>query len=183
MILCFYVFWEGSASEERRQADLGIKAPPEPRQAHSERLWRTCTHAPTKLGSGSRGHGRPTCTQEAHPQPISARARPLRHDDCEVAADVAVGRDGCTCCCSARRRLLVADGLVHGRGPPRCTNPVAESRRGRTAAWEVHPTSVTKTSAPRSTFAQTSWTPQFHVCARKRLGCTGGPLTRDPCAL
>ena len=62
----------------------------QPRQAHSERLCRTCTHAPTKLGSASRGHGRPACTQEAHPQPISTRARPLRHCDCELAADVAV---------------------------------------------------------------------------------------------
>ena len=63
------------------------------RQAHSERLCSTCCHAVTKLASASRGHGRPTCTQEAYPQPISARARPLRHDNCELAADVAVARD------------------------------------------------------------------------------------------
>eukprot|EP00966_Prymnesium_polylepis_P191642 4441115-Prymnesium_polylepis.1 len=28
-----------------------------------------------------------------HPQPISARVRPLRHDDCELAADVAVSAE------------------------------------------------------------------------------------------
>eukprot|EP00966_Prymnesium_polylepis_P019940 459625-Prymnesium_polylepis.1 len=37
---------------------------------------------------------------------------------------------------AARRRS------VHGRGPWLCTNRVAESRHGRTAACEVHPTSV-----------------------------------------
>eukprot|EP00966_Prymnesium_polylepis_P235777 5452800-Prymnesium_polylepis.1 len=42
-------------------------------------------------------------------------------------------RDGCTCCCSAHRPLLVADRFVHGRGPCPCTNRVAESRHGRTA--------------------------------------------------
>ena len=84
----------------------------QPRQAHSERLCRTCTHAPTKLGSASRGHGRPACTQEAHPQPISTRARPLRHCDCELAADVAVARDardGCTPTLLERVAPSVAD--------------------------------------------------------------------------
>ena len=57
--------------------------------------------------------------------------------------------DECTCWCSARRPLLVADRFVHGRGPWPCTNRVAESRHGRTAACEVHPTSVTKRSVPR----------------------------------
>ena len=61
----------------------------QPRQAHSERLCRTCTHAPMQREGASRGHGRTACTQEARPQPISARARPLRHDDCELAAGVA----------------------------------------------------------------------------------------------
>eukprot|EP00966_Prymnesium_polylepis_P035094 815517-Prymnesium_polylepis.1 len=34
----------------------------QPRQAHSECLCHTCTHAPTQLGIASRGHGRPACT-------------------------------------------------------------------------------------------------------------------------
>jgi len=125
-------------------------------QAHNERLCRTCTHAPTKLGSASRGHGRPACTQEAHPQPISTRARTLRHCDCELAADVAVSvtavgvaRDGCTNPARARRAIRGRSGRGHGhvcRARPR---QGAESRRGRTAACEVHPTSVTKRSVPR----------------------------------
>ena len=65
-----------------------------PRPAHSERLCGTCTHATTKLGSASRGHGRPACTQEARRWPISAWPWPGRHVDLELAADVAVAETG-----------------------------------------------------------------------------------------
>ena len=63
-----------------------------PWQAHSERLCGTCTHAPTKLGSASRGHGRTACTQEHRLWPMGARPRPGRHAATELAADVAVPR-------------------------------------------------------------------------------------------
>ena len=66
----------------------------QPRQAHSERLWHTCTHAPTQRGHACRAHGRTTCTQE-HPRwPISARARPGRHAASQLAADVAAPKTG-----------------------------------------------------------------------------------------
>eukprot|EP00966_Prymnesium_polylepis_P223403 5169294-Prymnesium_polylepis.1 len=75
---------------------------------------------------------------EAHQWPISARARPGRHAASELAAECRrrCRRDGCTCSRSARRSLLVADRFLHGRGPWPCSNPVAESRHGRTAACE-----------------------------------------------
>jgi hypothetical protein len=51
----------------------------QPRQAHSERLCHTCTHAPTLRGHACRGHGRTACTQEAYrwPQADRAHARGL----------------------------------------------------------------------------------------------------------
>ena len=62
----------------------------QPRQAHSDRLCRTCIHATTLRGHASRGHGRTACTKEACRRPMGACPRPLRHDECELAADVAV---------------------------------------------------------------------------------------------
>ena len=65
-----------------------------PRQAHSDRLCRTCTHAPTLRGHASRGHGRTACTQEGHRWPMGACPRPGRHDAHVLAADVAVAETG-----------------------------------------------------------------------------------------
>ena len=84
----------------------------QPRQAHGKRLCRTCTHAATQREGASRGHGRPACTQAAHPQPISTRARPLRHCDSELAADVAVAErlpKSEARAVSARMKLLTPD--------------------------------------------------------------------------
>ena len=153
----------------------------QPRQAHSERLWHTCTpctHAartcmprsrPNHMhpGTSSVADQRTRATWEA--RCISARCRRR------------CAEDECTCWCSARRPLLVADRFVHGRGPWPCTNPVAEVRRGRTAAQEVHSTSVTKRSVPRNTDSCASWhtlglgrvdvgtaAPQVAACSQRR---------------
>jgi len=68
--------------------------------------------AATQREGASRGHGRPACTQAAHPQPISTRARPLRHCDSELAADVAVAErlpKSEARAVSARMKLLTPD--------------------------------------------------------------------------
>ena len=46
----------------------------QPRQAHSERLCRTCTHASMQREGASRGHGRTACMQEGHRCPVGACA-------------------------------------------------------------------------------------------------------------
>ena len=56
----------------------------QPRQAHSERLCGTCTHATTLRGHASRGHGRTACTQEHRLWPMGARPRPGRHAAIEL---------------------------------------------------------------------------------------------------
>eukprot|EP00966_Prymnesium_polylepis_P153491 3544766-Prymnesium_polylepis.1 len=102
-----------------------------------------CTHAARTCIC--RAHGRTTCTQEHHRWPISACARSGKHAASQLAADVAAPKmgapaallhacrvDGTTTSWPARRRWTFLQPAVD-RG---CSNRVAESRRGRSAACE-----------------------------------------------
>ena len=112
------------------------------RQAWCHRAWsareRCCE--PT----GRSGSTPPTtCTLDASPDELLKRSCAGATVELRRQCDV----EG-TCCISARRRQLVADRFVHGRGPWPCTNRVAGSRRGRTAACEVPPSPSILPSAP-----------------------------------
>ena len=71
---------------------------------------------------------------------------------------------------------IVADGFVHGRGPSPCTNPVAEMRRDRTAAQEVHSTSVTKKSYSYTLPLGAPHAPRTHLPRARQPG-TGCALS------
>eukprot|EP00966_Prymnesium_polylepis_P156477 3615373-Prymnesium_polylepis.1 len=112
-------------SRGRRTANVrGTHAPMHPRSADMRATLTAEPRAPRKLIGGrsahARGLGGTLHLSSSLPTSLSQRC----------------AEDEGTCCCCTRRRQLVADGFVQLAVDRGCTNRVAESRRGRSAACE-----------------------------------------------